>query len=194
MASDFLGMELHALKAESAIGVTQIERTTLALVASTAEYTLPDDLLDIYVGPDNTIGTIVPSSGAETPVMAISRQDYLSIPNKTATGTPTLAFVERLAAVKIAFWLVPSATASFRYAKIRFPRDMDTGVRTLDLSRRWQKAICFSMAYQVGLAKSIPMQRVGFLRDESERLKKIARESDVEKGHGQFFVAGGRRY
>lgn len=191
LASDLLGMELLSMQA-TGIVVTHVERTTLSLVSGTAEYTLPSDTLDVFVPPDNVVGTIVPTTGAETPVMSISRAEYLAIPNKTSTSTPTLVFIERLATVKAVFWMVPNATgALFRYAKIRFPRDMDIGTVTLDLAKRWQKAICYSMAYQVGLAKSIPMGRVQFLMSEAERFKAIAQASDVEKGHGQFWIATG---
>lgn len=191
LASDLMGMELLAMQA-TGIVVTHVDRTTLSLVAGTAEYTLPSDTLDVFVPADNVVGTIVPASGAETPVMCISRAEYIATPNKTSQGTPTQVFIERLATVKAVFWMVPNATgALFRYAKVRFPRDMDIGTVTLDLAKRWQKAICYSMAYQVGLAKSIPMSRVQFLMNEAERQKAMAQSSDVEKGHAQFYVDTG---
>lgn len=189
MAADFLGMELQALQVNGIV-VTHVERTTLALVIGTQEYSLPSDTLDVAVGPDNVCGTIVPASGVETPVKAISRAEFIATPNKTAQSTPTQVYIERAATVKAVFWMIPSATCSFRYGKIRLPRDMDIGTRTLDLARRWQKAICFSMAYQIGLAKSIPMNRVKFLLDEAERHKSMALASDGEKAHAQFTIAG----
>lgn len=187
LATDLLSMEIQALQGIGVV-VTQVERTTLALVAGTAEYTLPADTMDVMIGPDNTAGTIVPASGvAETPVRAISRAEYIETSNKLSQSTPTLVYVERLmASVKLAFWMVPNTTASFRYSKIRFPRDNDTGTVTLDLARRWQKAMCTSMAAQLALAKNAPLARVKMLQDMAEREKAIAARSDVEKGHIQL--------
>jgi hypothetical protein len=193
MASDLLGMELDALQTEGIV-VTHVERTTQALVAGTAEYTLASDTLDVFVGPDNVAGTVFASGGAETPVRVISRAEYQAIAKKDTQALPTMVFVERLASVKLVFWCTPNATLTFRYSRIRLPRDMDTGSRTLDLARRWQKAICFSMAYQLALAKSAPTTRVQFLLGESERLKALARTSDVEKGHMQMYIDTPRFY
>jgi len=192
LASDILGMELLSLQTEGVV-VTWAERTTLALVASTAGYTFPTDTLDVAIDPSNIAGTIVPSAGSETPVSVMSRAEYLALPNKDMEGTPTRVLIERLSSVAATFWPVPADTSSFRYAKVRFPRDMDTGARTLDLSRRWQKAICFAMAYQLGLAKSIPLDRVAFLRGEAEKARKAAILSDNERGHAQIYVASSYR-
>lgn len=187
LGADLLGMELDALQAEGIL-LRTVERTTLAITGGTEEYTLPVDTLDVFVGPDNVAGTFVPTTGAETVIRAISRHEWTQIPNKDASATPSLVYVEKGATVKVVFWPVPSDSGSFRYQKMRIVRDADTGAVTLDVARRWQKAICYAMAYQLALAKSKSLDRVGFLRNEAERLKEIARASDVEKMHGQFYV------
>lgn len=189
LAADILQMELTSMVAEGQL-LTWIERTTQALVASTAEYTLTD-ALEIYVDGNGLAGTIVPSSGAETPVRAITRADYQLISNKATEATPTLVFVERLATVKLLFWPVPAATSSFRYQKIRYPRDMDTGTVTLDLSKRWHKAITYALASQLCLAKSMPMERVQWLDSKATSLKEKAMQSDVEHVPAQMITTGG---
>jgi hypothetical protein len=187
MATDLLSMEIQALQSIGVV-VTQVERATLALVAGTSEYTLDSDTLDVVVGPDNQVGTIYSvAGGAETPVTAMSRMDWIAAQTKASQSTPTLAFIERtMTAVKVVFWMTPNAALTFRYAKIRLPRDNDTGAVTMDLARRWQKALCFSMAYQIALAKNAPLQRVKMLEDRADREKSIATASDVEKGHMQL--------
>ncbi len=188
MARDILGMELDALQAEGTILRTEIG-SLQALTASTTSYGLASDTIDVFVGPDNVAGMIVPSSGAETPVRAISAMEYQAITNKAVEATPVMVFVEKLATVTLYFWPVPHvSTTQFRYRKIRLPRDADTGAVTLDLARRWQKAICYQMAWQIALAKSIPPNRVDQLRKigESEKAKALA--NDVEKANGQLYV------
>lgn len=189
LASDLLGMELDALQAEGIV-LRTVEMTTAALTAATATVSLSADCIDVFVGPDNVAGTIVPLAGNETLVRAISRQEYLSISNKTSQATPSLVYVEKLAAVTLYFWPVPAvSTAVFRYSKVRLMRDADTGAVTLDLARRWQKAICYSMAWQIAMAKSAPLERVKALRSIGEEEKFKARMNDVEKTHAQLYVA-----
>lgn len=189
LASDLLGMELDALEAEGVV-LRMLERATLPLVSGTAEYTLDADCIDVFVGPDNVAGTIVPASGNETLVRGISRQEYLQISNKTSAATPSLVYIEKLATVKVVFWpVIANSTSSFRYSKYRLPRDADTGAVTLDLARRWQKAICWSMAWQLAMAKSLPLDRVNALRSVGEQEKDKARANDVEKTHAQLYVA-----
>jgi hypothetical protein len=190
MAADFLQMELVSLVSDSTAPMW-VTRTTVALVASTAAYTLTD-CLDVVIDANNAAGMHVPSSGSETVVQAMTRAEYQAISNKDSTGTPSMVYIERLATVTATFWPVPAATATFRYSSLRWPRDMDTGARTLDLSKRWQKAITYSMAHQLALAKSAPLDRVQYLEGLAERYKMRAREADVEHVHGQLFV--GRSY
>lgn len=187
LAADIMQMEIASLVAEGIV-VTWVERTTLSLTAAVASATFPTDTLDVAVDPNGVVGTIVPSAGAETPVRVITRQEYLLLPDKTTQATPTQVLIERLATVTATFWPVPVASVSFRYGKIRFPRDMDTGARTLDLSRRWQKAICYSVAFQLALAKSLPLDRASFLRTEAELAKMKALQSDGERGPQQIYV------
>ena len=190
MAADFLQMDLLSLVSDST-APTWVTRTTLALVASTAAYTLTD-CLDVVIDGNNAAGMHVPSSGSETMIQAMARADYQAISNKTSSGVPSMVFIERLATVTATFWPVPSAAATFRYSSLRWPRDSDTDARTLDLSKRWQKAITYSLAHQLALAKSAPLDRVQYLERLAEQYKARARESDVEHVHGQLFV--GRNY
>lgn len=189
LATDLLGMELDALQAEGVV-LRTVEMTTEALTAATKTVALSADCIDVFVGPDNVAGTIVPLTGNETLVRAISRQEYISISNKDSQATPSLVYIEKLAAVTLYFWPVPAvSTATFRYSKIRLPRDADTGAVTLDLARRWQKAICYAMAWQIAMAKSAPLERVKALKSIADEEKAKARNNDVEKTHQQLYVA-----
>jgi len=189
MASDFLGMELDALQAEG-VQLRTIQRATQALTSGTESYALAADVIDVFYGPDNIAGTIVHTSGAETLVRGIDRQEYLQLTNKTTSALPTLVYVEKAAAVTLLFWPVPNdSTTLFRYSQVRLPRDADTGAVTLDVARRWQKAICYAMAYAIAVAKSMPLARVSMLENRAETEKRKALANDVEKTHMQLYVA-----
>jgi len=188
LAHDLLGMELDALQADGVV-LRTVERTTLALTSTTnPEYTLPAATIDVYVGNDNVAGTIVPTQGNETLVRAISRQEYLQISNKLSNATPSLVYIEKQGTTKVCFWPVPAVTnSSFRYNRIRLPYDSE-GSKTLDLARRWQKAICYMLAWQLALAKSLPADRVSMLRSVGEEAKAKAVAGDIESTSIQMYA------
>lgn len=187
LAADILQTSLVELVTSGSL-LTWVTRTTQALTSGTAEYTITD-ALDIYVDVNGLAGTIVQTAGGETPVRAITRSDYMAISNKTTTATPSLVWVERLATVKLVFWPTPSdSTTTFRYQKIRYPRDMSDGDVTLDLSKRWQKAIMWQLAAELALAKSMPLDRVQYLEGKAEALLARAQSSDRENAPAQLVV------
>lgn len=187
MCHDFLNMELDALQAEG-ITLRTVTRTSQAI--SLVAHTLPADTIDVYVGPDNMLGTVLAAgSTTETLVKAIRRHEYLAISNKTSTGTPVLCCVERQGAVTVTFWPVPSASFTFNYQKVRGARDTSDGSTTPDVDVRRQKALLWSIAFDIAVAKSQPISRCEFLKGERDRLKAFAKWDDVERGHGQLYIA-----
>lgn len=187
MASDLLGLELDALQAEGTV-LRTIERTELSLSASTASYALASDCIDVAVSPDNKAGMVWETAGSETAVISISRQDYETLGNKEAEGTPSLCYIEKGQGITLYFWPVPDDSFTFRYSKVRLIRDMDTGSVTLDLARRWQKAIVYSIAWQLAMAKGISMEKVGFLKKCADEFKFKALADDNQRGDAQLSI------
>lgn len=184
-AATFMNLELFELQAEIPILRTE-ERTTLTLVAGTFEYSLTSDIIDVPVGPNDHIGTIVPTSGGESIVMAMSRQEYLDLANKASTATsgrPVKCYVEKTSPLKVVLWPTPDSTSQYlRFTKVRLLKDMDTGAVTVDLARRWLQYVTYAVASQIALAKSMPLERVAFLRSEAERIKKLCKQDDAQRG------------
>lgn len=184
MAAGFLNLELMNLQAEGVV-LTSIERTTLELVAGTATYALPASTLDVELGNNDIAGTIVPASGGESIVSVMSRAEYMSITDKTSaiTGRPTRVYIERSNPITLVFWPVPDADSDyFRYARVKLLADMDTGAVNVDLRRQWLMAVVYAVAAHLALAKSLGLDRAGFLRGEAERLKTRLRDHDGEQG------------
>lgn len=187
LASVYLGMELDALQAEGVL-LRTIERTTLALSA-TAEYTLAADTIDIALGNDNFAGTIVQSTGTETRVRAISSSEYVTqVLNKSSSGVPTLVYCEKQATTKLIFWPVPDATMTFSYRRIRLVKDSEPGSVTQDVARRWQKALCYAIAWQMALHGSKPQALWGSLKTIADKEKEKAMADDGEKTNIQMYV------
>lgn len=188
LGGDLLNMVLLDLQSDGTLPL-HVTRTTLDLVDGTASYTLPTDTMDVHVDANNFVGTIVTTSGTETPVHAMTRSEYVALPDKETEATPTRVFIERLATVSVSFWPVPSdSTLDFRYQKIRLGRDASPGSVTLDLSRRWQLAITYDLAAHLAFAKSLPLERQRALRGEAEMYKARSRNADVEKVQMQMSI------
>lgn len=189
----FLGMEMDALQAEGVI-LRKTERTTLPLIAGTAAYTLDADTIGLIFGPDNVAGTIVNSTNTENRVVAMTPQEYVAnISDKTSTSsTPTFVVVERQATVTLTFWPIPDTATTFRYLKVRLPRDSDPGNATLDAARRWQKALCYGMAWQLAQSLRQLPDTVAMLQRVAEAEKAKAKRSEVEPLSYQLVPMGYR--
>lgn len=189
----FLGMEMDALQAEGVV-LRKIERTTLPVIAGTASYTLDTDTIGLVFGPDNVAGTIVNSGNTENRVVALTPQEYVStISDKTSTSsTPTFVVVERQALVALTFWPIPSENVTFRYLKVRLPRDSDPGNVTLDTARRWMKALCYGMAWQLAQSLGQKAETVAMLQRVAEAEKGKAKRTEVEPLSYQLVPMGYR--
>lgn len=195
-ARQYAQMELASLQAEGQI-VRTIERTTLALIEGISYYELPDEVIDIKLGPNDQVGTIVPDSGSETLVTAMTRAEYLDISNKSSdiTGRPTRALIEKLARVRVTFWPFPDDTCvSFRYARIRNFADLDSGSVTIDLPRRWMKYLTYAIGAHIARAKSLGKAAIKDMEEVAERSKAIALADDNERGKVRFRLAHSGRH
>ena len=195
-AAAFMNLELMELQAEIPILRTQ-ERSTLTLVAGTAEYTLPSDIIDIPVGPNDHVGTIVPASGGESIVMSMTRQEYMDLANKATTATsgrPVKCYLEKTSPCKVVLWPTPDANSvTLRFNSTRLLKDVDTGVVTVDLARRWLQYVACATASQIALSKSMPLERVQYLRAEAERIKAACKADDNQRGKIRFRVGHNAR-
>ena len=87
-ASVHFNLALQDLQSEGVV-LRSIERATLALVSGQAEYTLPTDVIDVELGQDDAIGTIISSDGTtETILKTMSRGEWMNIAQKSTTTLP----------------------------------------------------------------------------------------------------------
>jgi phage-related protein len=187
-AAQFLQMELLSL-ANEGLTLWQKERTTLSLVASTAEYSLPAEVIDIAVDGDGFAGTIVDSDNRESRVMAIDSHQYqLTVDKTIEADRPTHVFIEKRETVRALFWPVPAQAWTFRYQKVRLIRDTDNGNVTMDVARRWLKYVWYQLAAELAGAGSKPEELVRRLRKDADVQKAIAGRSDREGAQTQLYI------
>lgn len=181
---------LLELQAEGVVLTSKV-RTTLSLVAATAEYTLESDTIDVWCDGDDTVGTIISSdSGPETIVRAMSDGDYMKVATKsTQSGRPSRCYVDKGGnTVKLVFWPIPdSSDIDFRYTKVRLLRGNDTGASTLELRRTWIPCLMYLTASGIAYSNSKPelgVQFAGMAEDKRQRV----RAQDIQRVTPRFRV------
>ena len=148
---------------------------TITLVSGTRDYTLSASTLDVEGdGAFIAVGQTVDAASGETPVQAMTIQEWQGLSSKSATGRPFRYYLDRtsdLLVVKL--WVTPSASengASIRFVVNRLSADNMVGSNTVDKERFWRDYIVWAMAERLAFAYSIP----GSLRMELGRKAEAA--------------------
>jgi hypothetical protein len=129
------------------LGIHQwtVEQRTLALVAGTASYNLPAEVIDV-------LDAVLRRSGVDTPMAPMGREDYNAIPTKTTRGRPSHYFIDRQAAQPVMkLWLVPeNSTDTVIYNDFRRFQDIKADMtQTADIANRYIEALFAELAARV---------------------------------------------
>ena len=185
--SDLLNVEVKALQAEGVI-LSTIERVTATLTAGTATVSVAADTIDVD-GSGFVTPTGASAGTSNTIVFPMTRAEYMALSDPATQGVPTRFYLEKLNTLTVYLYPVPDAnTASFTYARVRLLKDMDTGSVTLDLPSRWLKSVISRLAHQAALTYQKPLDRVQYLKAESEQQMSMAMGQDAERGDAWFHV------
>jgi len=186
-ANVHLSFALDELQSEGVV-LTSAIRTTLALVANQSDYPLDSDTIDVEVGPDDVIGSIVNASGAvESIVKTMSRDEWQKIAVKsTVTARPSRCFIDKVAPITAVFWPIPdSSTTSFRYTKIRLLRGGDTGANTMELKRTWAPYLAYAVAVGVCFDTS-QVEKASLFKQFADDKRNKCKAGDVQHGNIHF--------
>jgi hypothetical protein len=192
-AAFHLNLALQEVQAEGLV-LTTVTRTTLALVAGTAEYTLPSDVIDVELGQDDAVGSIISATGtAETIVKTLSRGEWMNLAVKNVPGPPSRAYVEKKGATSIVFWPVPdSSVSTFRYSKVTLLRGADTGVVTMETRRTWTSYLMYATASGVAFDNSMAEKGQLFMGIAEKKFNKC-KAGDTQHGTIRFSVGHNAR-
>lgn len=152
------------LKGARSAALTQLERTTLDVVAGQATYTLPADTIEV----NEPLMLQVVGQTSQTWIRKSVFAEYQTLSNKATQGTPVLCYAEKQALVTLVFWPIPDQAYTFSYQRQRLVRDSGAG-STLDLTQRWYQAIIYQMAADMALAGSLDIGRVKYLQTLADR-------------------------
>ena len=125
-----------------------IEQTTISLTQGTGDYALGADTIDI-------LSAVVRRSNTDYSIDRISRDDYISIPNKTQQARPSQFFVDRQINPTLKLWPIPeNSTDVVVVDKLMRMDDADTQTNTLEIPFRFYPCLAAGLAYYLAIKRA----------------------------------------
>jgi len=133
-----------------------IAQRTVSVVQGTGEYTLDADIIDI-------LAAVAKRDGTEYSLSRLSRDEYLTIPNKTTQGQPNQFFLARQVTPSLKIWPTPdNSTDVIVYNALTRMDDADTYINTVDMPFRFYPCLAAGLAYYIAVKRA--PQRVQLLK------------------------------
>ena len=125
-----------------------IAQRTQTVTASDNDYDLGADVIDV-------LSMVVRRSTTDFSMTRISRDQYLSIPNKDTTGRPTQFFIDRQVTPKIKIWPTPeNSTDVLHFDCLTRIEDADTFTNTVEVPFRFYPCLAAGLAYYIAIKKA----------------------------------------
>tara|TARA_R110000744_G_scaffold298593_1_gene408189 strand:- start:669 stop:1334 length:666 start_codon:yes stop_codon:yes gene_type:complete len=133
-----------------------IKQRSQAVVQGTGNYAVNADVIDI-------LSVIVRRDGNDFSLDRYSREEFLTIPNKTTQGRPSQFFLDRQNTPNLKLWPVPeNSTDVILYDALTRMQDADTFVNTVDMPFRFYPCLAAGLAYYIAIKRA--PQRVQLLK------------------------------
>jgi len=133
-----------------------IKQRSQAVTQGTGSYLVGADVIDI-------LSVIVRRDGTDYSLDRYSREEFLTIPNKTTQGRPSQFFLDRQNTPNLNLWPVPeNSTDVVFYDALTRMRDADTYINTVDMPFRFYPCLAAGLAYYIAIKRA--PQRVQLLK------------------------------
>ena len=125
-----------------------IKQRTLALTQGTSSYSLGNDVIDV-------LSAVCRRSGSDITLSRISRDGYLTIPNKSSEGRPSQFFLDRQITPELYLYSTPeNSTDTIVYDALVRMDDADDLTNTVDMPFRFYPCLAAGLAYYIALKRS----------------------------------------
>jgi hypothetical protein len=127
----------------------RLEEESVTPIANTASYTLTTQKPHRI-----TAAHWRNSSSTDMPMTLMTREEYMDLPVKTATGVPTMYYVDyQRAAAVLYIWPVPSSvtTEVVRITSFRKFEDIDSLDNDIDVRQEHFEGVAYSLAKRLGI-------------------------------------------
>ena len=125
-----------------------IKQRSLALVQGDGEYPLSTDVIDV-------LSVVLRRGDTDYALSRVSRDTFISIPNKTTQGRPSQFFLDRQNTPNLKIWPVPeNGTDVIYYDALTRMDDADSPVNTMDMPFRFYPCLAAGLAYYISMKRA----------------------------------------
>jgi len=125
-----------------------IKQRSQTLTQADGEYDLGTDVIDV-------LSLVVRRDNTDYALTRVSRDTFLSIPNKTTQGRPSQFFLDRQITPNLKIWPIPeNSTDVIYYDALTRMDDADAQVNTLDMPFRFYPCLAAGLAYYIALKRA----------------------------------------
>ena len=125
-----------------------IEQRSQALTEGDGEYTLGTDIIDI-------LSVVVRRSNTDYALIRLSRDEYLTIPDKTTESRPNQFFLDRHVTPNLKIWPLPeNSTDVLHYDALTRIQDADTYINTMEVPFRFYPCLAAGLAYYLAVTRA----------------------------------------
>jgi hypothetical protein len=161
-----------------------IKQRSLALVTGTGNYEILPDVIDI-------LSVIVRRGNTDYSLSRLSRDGFLTLPNKTTQGRVNQFFLDRQTTPVLNLWPLPdNSTDVVYYNALTRMDDADTYTNTLAMPFRFYPCLAAGLAYYIAMKKA--PDRVQILKSLYE--EEFERAATEDRDRASFNVAPSYNY
>tara|TARA_B100000519_G_scaffold169418_1_gene154595 strand:- start:18 stop:557 length:540 start_codon:yes stop_codon:yes gene_type:complete len=155
-----------------------IEQKTQALTQGDGEYSLGTDIIDI-------LSVVVRRDGTDFSLLRLSRDEFLTIPNKTTQSRPNQFFLDRQVTPNLKIWPLPeNSTDVLVYDALTRIQDADTYINTMEVPFRFYPCLAAGLAYYLSVKRA--PERVQLLKSIYE--EEFERAATEDRDRSSFNV------
>jgi len=134
--------------ANRGLNLWTVTQETKAVTSGTATYTLSSEFVDLLEV------VLRNSSNTDFTLSQMSRNEYLTIPNKASTGQPSQYFFDRQTTPTITLWSTPDASYTLVYYYVRRIQDADSLINNADAPFRFLPCMAAGLAYYIAIKRA----------------------------------------
>ena len=133
---------------------TSGETLTGGTSAATTTLSAAVDLTDTQ-GTIDILSLVVKRGDNSYAAGRLSRDGYITIPNKIETGRPSQFFLDRQVTPNLKIWPIPeNSTDVIRYDALTRINDADTQINTMDVPFRFYPCLAAGLAYYISMKRA----------------------------------------
>lgn len=155
----------------------QLERKSKDLVDGTASYDLEAEDFEILTA-------YIDDGVSDKPLLDfISSDEYMDIADKTLEGTPRSIYLEYAATGLVTAYLYPVPNDSdldLNYLAVKKITDLSANDTNVGFAANWLEVVVMELAYRLSYEYSLDAKLRVLLREEADRLKKLAKKRDFQ--------------